>query len=158
MLLRIRREIFRAGDFETHEIDATGLFRDDICKKYHLDPKNTDFYDDMGQLIKEDVFDSYQLVIAVQKPAEAVSGTAFVVAFFVVWALALGGGIAYYIWRNRERNNAKITYSNSLRGAQNPMRAGGPVGVLLGNYRVPLDMAGMVYYSVDNNNSYHDPN
>lgn len=151
MLLRIRREIFRAGEFETHELDATNLFKEDICKKYNLDSANTLFYDNNGHLIKEDVLHGYSLVTAVQKPAEL--GTLAVVGFFTLWSLLIGVGI-YTTIKQRNMNNAKITYSNSLRGARNPMRAGGPVGVLLGNYRVPLDMAGMVYSSISNNKQY----
>ena len=150
MLLRIRREIFRAGEFETHEIDS-GSFREDICSKYHLDIHNTEFYDDTGMLIKEDAFCGYSMITAVQKPAEL--STVALVASAI--ALVAGGiSLGYMLYWQKHGNQAKVIYSNSLRGAQNPVRPGGPVGILLGNYRVPLDMAGMVYSSVENNKQF----
>lgn len=150
MLLRIRREIFRAGEFETHEITGVS-FREDICKEYHLDIANTEFYDDTGNLIKEDVFRDYVQVTAVQKPASLTTAAIVVASVAIVASAAV---IGYTLYWQKHGNQAKITYSNSLRGAQNPMRAGGPVGILLGNYRVPLDMAGMVYSSVNDNKQY----
>ena len=150
MLLRIRREIFRAGEFETHEI-ANSSFREEVCREFHLDIENTEFYDDTGRLIKEDVFSDYVQITAVQKPAELATAAIIVAAVAVVASAAI---IGYSLYWQKHGNQAKITYSNSLRGAQNPMRAGGPVGILLGNYRVPLDMAGLVYSSVENNKQF----
>ena len=153
MLLRIRREIFRAGDFETHEINEGTIFKEDLCTRFHLDPDNTEFYDENGERIKEDIFCGYTMITAVQMPSEGISVGTIVISAAI--SLAIGGATyLYFDWRAKHSNNAKITYSNSLRGAQNPMRAGGPIGILFGDYRYPLDMAGLVYSDVDNNKQF----
>ena len=152
MLVRIRREVFRPGEFEQHNVDVKS--KSEICSLFNLDKDNVSFFGSDGKLITTDtIFDNF--ITVVQTPAELASIIGIGVPILSLLFVTGVGTYFVFVKQNENRlKNSKITYSNSLRGATNPIRSNGNIGILLGEYNVPGDVAGLVYSSYVSNDQY----
>lgn len=153
MLLRIKREIYKPGSLEEHFLASNTVSVASICERFHLDREDTRFYGHDGKLIKGDMIIKQRMVTAVQVPSAATITASTIAAAIAVIAGTLIVGIIVYDVGNKfgwwGGGNAKLVYSNSLRGATNPIRKGKRIGILLGSYKVNPDVAGLVYSSYD---------
>jgi len=161
MLFRIKREIFKAGEFEQHIFNEK-VTKSDLCEMYHLDPATTAFYNNKGEVIdcEMNVLLDEPFVIAVQHPGDVgmiigVSAIALA-ATLAVGAAVYAIGVNYWDWKDifnwYAHERPQTTYAYSLRGSANPRRKGGRIGLLLGRACVTPDQAGLIYSSYNPNN------